>query len=343
MGLSGNLTTGEILEQIVHADHLLAREWRQRQQDKQNLEFVRNVVFMGMGEPLDNYSSVVSACRALVDRKRWNLALGKVTVSTVGVVSKIRQLTKDLPEVSLALSLHAPNQELRSSIVPTAKNFPLPKIIDALDGHMRAYLDKRDRNSTKDSSNNIIIPREDNGRRRAMIEYVMLDGPTSSFECAHQLGKLCENRLLVVNLIPYNKTNVQDKLSCPSEDHMKEFRLIVVSYGVICTIRRTMGADIDSACGQLITSLDDKKENIAPQDQADIEDTVTFPSSATSRAVLNRTGDDDSTKPSKESKLDPRLQRLERLVVPLATATALSTIAFVLSTVLYISNRRLRR
>ena len=123
MGLSGNLTTGEILEQIVHADRILAKEWEelydnynhstnnnnknqenyttnenQQQEESPSLppppppkiDLIRNVVFMGMGEPLDNYNNVVNACRALIDKKRWNLACGRVTVSTVGIINKIK-------------------------------------------------------------------------------------------------------------------------------------------------------------------------------------------------------------------------------------------------------------
>mmetsp|Transcript_22417 Transcript_22417/g.52892 ORF Transcript_22417/g.52892 Transcript_22417/m.52892 type:complete len:238 (-) Transcript_22417:1179-1892(-) len=110
---------------------------------------------------------------------------------------------------------------------------------------------------------------KESSRRRAMIEYVMLEGETSTFECAHQLGKLCENRHIVVNLIPYNRTDVKDKLHCPSPEHMKKFKEIVQSYGTFCTIRRTMGADIASACGQLV-----KKEADAETQVGDIEDTV---------------------------------------------------------------------
>ena len=87
-----------------------------------------------------------------------------------------------------------------------------------------------------------------------------MSGETSTFECAHQLGKLCENRHLVVNLIPYNQTDVKDKLSCPTMEHIKEFQRIVVAYGVFCTIRTTMGADISGACGQLIVEKE-KSEN----------------------------------------------------------------------------------
>ena len=179
-----------------------------------------------------------------------------MTVSTVGIISKIRKLTEDLPEVSLALSLHAPNQAMRQAIVPTAKHYPIEQLIDALDNHMLSYL-KRRSTSIKEST-----------RRRAMIEYVMLEGPTSTFQAAHELGKLCQGRSLCVNLIPYNSTDVKDKLQCPDNDHLTEFRNIVISYGVFCTIRRTMGADIDSACGQLITLEKKETAGVVP----DIED-----------------------------------------------------------------------
>ena len=93
-------------------------------------------------------------------------------------------------------------------------------------------------------------------------------------ECAHQLGKLCENRHLVVNLIPYNATDVKDKLQCPSEKHMQKFRDIVASYGSFCTIRRTMGADIASACGQLVTKVEEEKKSASRERAVDIEDIV---------------------------------------------------------------------
>jgi adenine C2-methylase RlmN of 23S rRNA A2503 and tRNA A37 len=309
-GLSGNLTTGEILEQLVHADRLLAEEMLARKEESKNdeendsainnsknngkkmetsLESVRNVVFMGMGEPLDNYSNVTEACRTMIDNSMWNLAHGRVTVSTVGLISQIRRLTKELPEVSLALSLHAPNQKDREDIVPTASRYPIEGLIDALDNHMMAYLNqKRKRESWRKKSFEadggiaeeqqrlqIYTAEErmkESSRRRAMIEYVMLKGESSSFKCAHELGKLCENRQLVVNLIPYNATDVKDKLQCPSDEHMLEFRNIVQSYGTFVTIRRTMGADIASACGQLVQQKNkeqDEREALKKQGKGD--------------------------------------------------------------------------
>ena len=351
MGLWGNLTTGEILEQIVHADRILAQEWRERCenenwhanirgnniQDKLKLELVRNVVFMGQGEPLDNYTNVVEACRALIDCKRWNLAHGKVTVSTVGIISKIRKLTQELPEVSLALSLHAPNQAMRSAIVPTAKHYPIDDLIDALDGHMKAYLEKRTPPRTTVPGGLRVA---ESSRRRAMIEYVMLEGDTSSLECAHELGKLCENRTLLVNLIPYNPTDVRDKLRCPSEQQMNEFRRIVSSYGTACTIRRTMGADIDSACGQLVTlkQQKDQKEKAVVRDIEDIASKDKSKSTQVSqpkqlRKSLSKEAEESGETTTSETDLD-------RWVRALAVATTLAASCFVVSSYMFLKQRR---
>lgn len=120
-------------------------------------------------EPLNNYDNVVEACRGLIDRKRWNLAHGRVTVSTVGVTPRIHQLTQDLPQVCLALSLHAPNQAMRSAIVPAAKAYKIEGLIDALDRHMMGATSK-DYNANGFSEEERI---RESTRRRAMIEYVM--------------------------------------------------------------------------------------------------------------------------------------------------------------------------
>lgn len=288
MGLSGNLTVGEILEQLVWADRILLEESLSRQRSKNDnadgdgvnnrnkkenkIESVRNVVFMGMGEPLDNYNNVTEACRTMIDNSRWNLSHGRVTVSTVGLISAIRRLTKELPQISLALSLHAPNQETRAAIVPTASRYPIEELIGALDNHMMAYLNQRRKrmSGNNDAALKVYTVEErmkESSRRRAMIEYVMLQGESTSFKCAHQLGKLCENRHLIVNLIPYNSTDVKDKLQCPSYEHMLEFRNIVQSYGTFCTIRRTMGADIASACGQLVQKKEQEEKGKEEEQQ----------------------------------------------------------------------------
>lgn len=414
MGLSGNLTCGEILEQIVHADRWLAQEWQQKQREEKQEQqthsqedephlkkgpvpppspkvhsFVRNVVFMGMGEPLDNYNNVLEACRALIDRKRWNLAHGHVTVSTVGIVPRIRQLTRDLPQVSLAVSLHAPTQAMRQAIVPMAKLYPIEELIDALDQHMMVYASKQQRRPGEEvggvSANNddgddnapqgdespsrlLQFTREErikeSTRRRAMIEYVMLNGPTSSVEAAHALGKLCQDRQLVINLIPYNATDVQDKLlSCPSFHDMQVFQKIVQSYGSFCTIRRTMGADIDSACGQLIT----KKEREAAAAAAaathanvDLEDVVqdrSRPSTQSSQSgsvrrmggkekkgsvagstsITNKNSNDEDEDDDANNNTNQR--RLESWIAPLTLATSIAATGFLVSTVIWLARR----
>lgn len=183
MGIKGNLTSYEILEQIIHANRILAEEAVEQGVLKNNdtqqkndaklkkLALVRNVVFMGMGEPLNNYDNVVEACRSLIDHKRWHLAQGKVTVSTVGVTPRIRDLTRDLPQVNLALSLHAPTQSMRTEIVPAAKAYKIEGLIEALDNHMMAFLKR----PTNDGSVEFTAEQriKESTKKRAMIEYVM--------------------------------------------------------------------------------------------------------------------------------------------------------------------------
>lgn len=326
MGIRGNLCQGEILEQLVHADKILAEELESnenvsngdeitsadgsmKRKSEQQLDCVRNIVFMGMGEPLNNYDNVIEACRAMIDRKRWNLGHSKVTVSTVGVTNNMRRLTKELPEVNLALSLHAPNQAMREAIVPTAKTYPIEDMIRALDEHMMALSLSKAADGTFTESERKAAGK----RKRAMIEYVMLVGDTSSFECAHQLGKLCENRHLVVNLIPYNQTDVKDKLSCPSEEHMKEFQRIVTSYGAFCSIRRTMGADIAGACGQLVVANEKKKHSAV----LDIEDGPFQTKQITSIKKIKKRGESQ----------DPK----DKWLKPLAICTGITATCFLAS------------
>jgi hypothetical protein len=277
-----------------------------------------------------------------------DLAYGRVTVSTVGIIDKIRKLTEELPEVSLALSLHAPNQAMRSAIVPSAKHFPIEQLVDALDGHMMTFLHRRKRLEASESNpqngESTIATNEytveerikESTRRRAMIEYVMLEGETSTLEAAHQLGKLCEGRQLIVNLIPYNQTDVKDKLRCPSEERVYEFRNILTSYGTFCTIRRTMGADIDSACGQLITL---EKEKSKAREQAgvrDIEDVASNHSADITKVVPKLSSQTSPSPPSTPtSGLD-----LEPWIRPLAVATTIAASCFVVTTVLFLKQRR---
>ena len=286
-----------------------------------------------MGEPLNNYENVIEACRGMIDRRRWNLSHNRVTVSTVGVTPKMRKLTKELPQVNLALSLHAPNQPMREAIVPTAKMYPIEDMIESLDEHMMALEKSRSGGSFGAEERRIASK-----KKRAMIEYVMLEGDSSTFECAHQLGKLTENRSLVVNLIPYNQTDVKDKLRCPSEEHMKEFQKIVTSYGSFCFIRRTMGADIAGACGQLVVSKESK-----PEQPMDIEDgpfqkkQISNVSAKMKKSKSTKTSSRGQSK--KKDSVRP-IDNAEKWLRPLAIATAISASVFIISASLLVSNKR---
>ncbi|KAI9911714.1 hypothetical protein PsorP6_009368 [Peronosclerospora sorghi] len=226
LGMIANLTSGEILEQLVHASRF-AR--------------IRNVVFMGMGEPLNNYDAVVAALRAMTTV--FGLAPKHVTLSTVGVIPRMRQLTQDAPLVRLALSLHAPTQALRTQLVPTSTAYPLEQLMAAVDDHL----------ASKDG-------------RLVLVEYCLLAGVNDSIETAHELGKLLSDRAVHVNLIPYNPTDVRAEYQSPSHDAIRTFHAILrTTYHLKATIRENHGTDIDGACGQL--ALKHKTS-----ESADIED-----------------------------------------------------------------------
>jgi len=164
-----------------------------------------------------------------------------------------------------------------------------------------------------------------------------VEGDTSTFECAHQLGKLCENRHLVVNLIPYNQTDVKDKLRCPSEAHMRKFQMIVASYGAFSTIRRTMGADIASACGQLVV----KKEKEAEMD-VDIEDGPFIKGSDKDEVdAVDRNNGASSMKSAADAQAGDN-DDISKWVKPLAIATSVAASCFVASGILFLSQGRRR-
>eukprot|EP00039_Didymoeca_costata_P003194 m.65943 g.65943 ORF g.65943 m.65943 type:complete len:489 (+) comp11770_c0_seq1:289-1755(+) len=219
MGLTANLLAGEILEQLYHANKIMR---------------IRNVVFMGMGEPLDNYTNVLSAIRGMADVQRFSLGHGQISLSTVGVAPKLKQLADEMPFVNLALSLHAPNQELRSTIVPSSKAWHLDRIMGALD-----YFIQRQRE-------NVGKP------RNVLIEYVLISDINDSPETAHELGSLLQNRAIILNVIPYNPTEVPHDYKTPPQAVVDKFNKIVREYGVRTIQRQELGQDIDGACGQLV-------------------------------------------------------------------------------------------
>eukprot|EP01060_Flectonema_neradi_P040808 TRINITY_DN942_c1_g1_i1.p1 TRINITY_DN942_c1_g1~~TRINITY_DN942_c1_g1_i1.p1 ORF type:complete len:431 (+),score=87.00 TRINITY_DN942_c1_g1_i1:58-1293(+) len=216
LGLKGSLTAGEIIEQVVHA------------KDACPDRNIRNVVFMGMGEPLMNYEAVLTACCTLTDQKTFSLPSTSITVSTVGVVSAIRRLARDAPWVRLAFSLHSPDQEARKVIIPSANKYPLKEIISAIE-----YF------SEKSGS-------------RVMIEYTVLQGTNASEEHAEAVGELLEGKEVVVNLIPYNPTSVSEVYQVPSPEVVEAmWQILVKKYKIKTTIRQQHGVDIGGACGQL--------------------------------------------------------------------------------------------
>jgi hypothetical protein len=184
-------------------------------------------------------------------------------------------------------------------------------------------------------------------------------------ESAHELGKLCQNQSLVVNLIPYNQTSVRDKLRCPSKDHIREFQAIVTSYNVFCTTRRTMGADIDSACGQLVVL--NKHDKAGQQDPlsrtavviGDIEDglvggdkrsstasasknkksVIKDPSQSSARATTSN-GPNRQQQSVSDGKGDDPLMDLEKWILPLRIATTVAASCFLMSTVLYLKQKK---
>ena len=279
MGEIGNLWSGEILEQVIHA-----RRYSE----------VRNIVFMGMGEPMNNYDSVVSAVRTLVDKNAFGLSPNRVTVSTVGIVPRMQQFVHDLPNISLALSLHAPNQELRASFVPAARAYPLSRLMETVDNYCR-----------------------DTGRK-ILVEYCLLRDVNDSTKYAHELGALLQGRNVTLNLIPYNSTAVEARYGTPNKETIDSFADVCLSlYSIRTTVRKEMGGDVAAACGQLVvereTSMDGSKENGEPSKVGDIEDMMS-PSitneKKSSTSLFNSEVSGDSAKP-RSTRL--RVERREAL------------------------------
>lgn len=216
MGLIRSLSCGEIVEQVLHIDRIL-REKGQR---------VCHIVYMGMGEPLENYDAVVKSIRIINDENSLHISQRRITVSTVGIVEGIHRLAQEDFKINLALSLHASNQQIRQKIIPFAKKYPLEEILMAVDHYAR--LTKRD----------------------ITYEYTLIadinDGPMH----AAQLVSLLQGKQCTVNLIPFNP--IEDlRLQRPKQARITRFRDILNEGGINTTWRYTKGEDISAACGQL--------------------------------------------------------------------------------------------
>lgn len=212
-GLIRNLTAAEIFEQVYRIQ-------------VETQEKVSHIVFMGMGEPLENYEQVVQALRMLCDPKRLNFSERKITVSTVGVVEGIYRLAEEQIKVNLVLSLHAPNQQIRKKIIPYARKYDLSQVLEA----MRSYSMKTKRDIT--------------------YEYTLLSGINDREEHAIELAELVHQDACTVNLIPYNPVDGLH-LQRPEKEQIELFKAILEGKGIVTTWRYTKGKDIAAACGQL--------------------------------------------------------------------------------------------
>jgi len=226
LGIIGDLTCGEIVEQFFHANKVSP---------------IRNVVYMGEGEPLQNFDNVKSSVNFLLDVRRFNLAAKHITVSTVGVVKNIYRLTTELPRVKLALSLHAPSQELRLKIVPSASAHKIEKLMEAVDHHIEYNL--KDKERIKDHVFSV------------MIEYILIKDVNALPEHAEELSILLTQNSrrdhILLNLIPYNPTAVAENFEAPTKENVTQFADICRAHNIMVRVRTEMGQDIAGACGQL--------------------------------------------------------------------------------------------
>ncbi|PPE68398.1 23S rRNA (adenine(2503)-C(2))-methyltransferase RlmN [Caldimonas thermodepolymerans] len=229
-GFSRNLTTGEILAQLWYAEHHL----RQRLNLAPGERAITNVVMMGMGEPLQNYSALVPALRVMLDDHGYGLSRRRVTVSTSGVVPMIDRLRQDCP-VALAVSLHAPNDTLRDELVPLNRKYPIAELLDACNRYLET------------------APRD-----FITFEYCMLDGVNDTEAHARELLALLKGRVACkLNLIPFNPFP-SSGLKRSARPQVQAFAKVLMDAGIVTTVRKTRGDDIDAACGQLAGEVQDR-------------------------------------------------------------------------------------
>lgn len=241
-GFSRNLTTGEIIAQLWFAERFLRQHLGRRDR------VITNVVMMGMGEPLQNYSELIPALRIMLDDHGYGLSRRRVTVSTSGVVPMMDRLAQDCP-VALAVSLHAPNDALRDNLVPLNRKYPIAELMAACNRYLAH------------------APRD-----FITFEYCMLDGVNDQPEHARQLVELVHQHATggvwcKFNLIPFNPFPESGLVRSP-QSQVLAFAKILSDAGIVTTVRKTRGDDIDAACGQLAGDVRDRTrvgERIAQQ------------------------------------------------------------------------------
>ena len=236
-GFNRNLTAAEIIGQLWWARHELLKDIDDSRlagaDQAANTRVISNVVMMGMGEPLLNYEPVVTALRLMLDDNAYGLSRRRVTVSTSGVVPMIDRLAKDCP-VALAVSLHAPNDALRDQLVPLNKKYPIAELFAACERYLE------------------FAPRD-----FITFEYVMLDGVNDSDQHARELIQLVRRIHCKLNLIPFNPFPASG-LKRSTAARIKSFSQALNEAGIVTTVRKTRGDDIDAACGQLAGEVQDR-------------------------------------------------------------------------------------
>ncbi|MCF6203781.1 MAG: 23S rRNA (adenine(2503)-C(2))-methyltransferase RlmN [Methylococcaceae bacterium] len=233
-GFNRNLSVSEIIGQLYVAQKRLGQKTR-----------ITNVVMMGMGEPLLNFNNVVAAMNLMMDDFTFGLSKRRVTISTSGIVPAMNRLN-DVCDVSMAVSLHAANDGLRDKLVPINQKYPLKELMDAC----REYA-------------------KQGPRKHITFEYVMLEGVNDSVQDARQLVKLLKDVPSKINLIPFNPFP-NSNYFCSPHEVISRFKDVLYKAGIVTTIRKTRGEDIDAACGQLVGKVKDKsRRNLKLQKMGD--------------------------------------------------------------------------
>ena len=261
-GFNRNLSVAEIIGQLWYANRALGRDVRSAKGGADRI--VSNVVMMGMGEPLTNYDNVVTALRIMLDDYGYGLSRRRVTVSTSGIVPKIDQLRQDCP-VALAVSLHAPNDELRDRLVPINRKWPLRELLAACKRYVEATPDDFKDDETEDNDLGAKWQRKGAPRNFVTFEYVMLAGVNDQPAHARQLLELTADVPCKFNLIPFNPFP-DSGFERSSPDAVQRFKELLMNANVVATVRKTRGDDIDGACGQLAGQVSDRTRRAQRRD-----------------------------------------------------------------------------
>lgn len=213
-GFTRNLMPSEMIAQVEAAGK------------DENIK-ISNIVLMGMGEPLDNYNNVIKFLRLISSKDHLNIGMRHISLSTCGIVDKIYKLAEEKLQLTLSISLHAPNDEIRNKIMRINRRYNLKELIDACKYYIKIT------------------------GRRISFEYIMIKNVNDSAKCAVELAKLLKNMICHVNLIPLNKSDIVEEFSPSGKAQVYLFQNILEKAGIIATVRRTLGKDIEAACGQL--------------------------------------------------------------------------------------------